>query len=72
MKRRLTLGEQAEFERMDEDEIINMHKLWVSNYFMVCRTWNKAEIEIAREEVEKIEMEHRKYYLYSRAIGREF
>lgn len=68
--RALTLAEQAEYRDMNEDDMIEYHKMVVGNYFGLQATLaHHNDLDIARLEVEKIEARHRKYYLYRRAMG---
>jgi len=70
--RKLTLGEKAEYNEMNEDDIISYHKLLVGNYFGLERSFaNEIDLDIARFDIEKIESKYRKYYLYQRAFGLE-
>lgn len=70
--RKLTTKELIEYKSMDEDRIIIDHMIMVSNFFETSKTKSSYLMQQAREEVEKVEMVHRKYYLYSRRLGKEF
>lgn len=70
--RKLTTKELIEYRSMDEDRIIIDHMIMVSNFFEISKTNSSYLMQQAREEVEKVEMIHRKYYLYSRSLGKEF
>lgn len=71
--RKLNLGEQEEYRKINEDEIIDNHQQTVSNYFeMITNNAPEHELDLIRTEIESVESEHRKYYLYTRAFGSEY
>lgn len=49
--------EQVELRELEgrEEDLLELHTAYVSNYFQSELTFNKDEIQIARESVEKIE-----------------
>jgi len=53
----LTLGDRAEIKQLTErePELLEFHRLYVSNFFEVEKTNIQLDIQFAREEVEKIE-----------------
>jgi len=55
--KQLTLGDRAEIKQLTErePELLEFHRLYVSNYFEVEKTNVQFDIQFAREEVEKIE-----------------